>query len=148
MDQPTTFLTVLERLAALQRQIPGVKVALPGYLILPAQFPAFTNRVASMTPAYLTGMVRETWTVAMRLLVGTLETGYAGQIEESLYALMRAVPAHFAARPRLDLDGQPLVGLGGPAVVGACTGIQPFNDGLYAHIGAEFLLTIPLIARF
>lgn len=145
--EPTTITKVLERLAALQLQLPYIKVALPGYLVVPAQFPAFVNRAGPMQPAPLVGASKQVWTVHMRLLIGTLDQGYEGQHEDQLYELMRAVPDFFAARSRLELDGAPLVGLAGPALVSGCSGIQPFDDGLYFNIGTEFQITAPILAR-
>ncbi len=145
MAPEVTIQDVLERLAALQREIDGVKLAIPGFLDIPAQFPAFVNRVGAAQPGQGgAARLRQKWTFHMRLIVGSIEQGYEGQNEAKLYELMKTVPLYFAARPRLELDGAPSLGILGPAQVGACTGLQTFQDGPYFHIGTEFPITLTL----
>jgi hypothetical protein len=139
---------VLQRLAACQREIDGVQAAIPGFMTLPAQYPAFVNRVGIGPHADGgTCVVRGRWTVHMRLLVCPLESvEYAGA-EATLYGFMRTVPLHFAGHDRLQAAGlDPLVAA--PVEIGAATGIQWFIDGvIYQHLGTEFPVTVTLPYR-
>jgi hypothetical protein len=117
-------------------------------MTLPAQYPAFVNRVGIGPHADGgTGVVRGRWTVHMRLLVCPLESVEFAGAEAALYDFMRSVPLHFARRDRLQTaDAGPLVAT--PVEIGAATGIQWFIDGVvYQHLGTEFPVTVTLPYR-
>jgi hypothetical protein len=148
MSLATTTLTdVLERLAALQAQITAddgagntiaIKSAAPFFLVNPAKYPAFVNRVGPGQHTLIGSIVRQTWTIYMRLITGNLQHGYDGQMERWLYPLMKAVPLFFAARPILELPGVLSTELG------TCTGISVWPNFPEApkFLGTEFPITV------
>jgi hypothetical protein len=146
MPNPTLDLSdVLQRLAELQAEIDGVRLALPGFTVLPSQYPAFVNRVgAGVHDDAGAGLVNQRWTIHMRLLVGTMENADYARLEPALHRFMKTVPLFFAARRRLQTASKPAL-LGRPVELGTCGGVQWFIDGLlYQHLGAEFPLTLTL----
>jgi hypothetical protein len=148
MSLATTTLTdVLEKLATLQAGIStgdgqghtiAIQSAAPFFLVNPAKYPAFVNRVGPGQHTQTGMIVRQAWTIYMRLIVGTLQQGYDGQVERWLYPLMKAVPLYFAARPSLELPGVLSVELG------TCTGISVWPNFPEApkFLGTEFPITV------
>jgi hypothetical protein len=140
-----TLSHLLARIAALQLELEGVDIALPTFLKVPARFPAFVNRVGRAQQDHqASGLLRQTWTVHMRLLIGALGQAYENIQENALHRLMRETTLHFAARPRLELNDEPLPGLLGRVEIGACTGLQVWSNEIYQHIGTEFPLNATL----
>ena len=143
----TTLTDVLEKLAALQAQITAddgqghtivIQSAAPAFFVNPAKYPAFINRVGPGQHTQTGMIVRQAWTIYMRLITGNLQHGYDGQMERWLYPLMKAVPLFFAAHPILGLPGVLKTELG------TCTGISVWPNFPEApkFLGTEFPITV------
>lgn len=101
---------VRARLAAIERQIPGITWAfdrIPASLNN-AELPAFVNRVAEARYNQATfgeQAISEERLYLAELYVAELETGAEGQSEDMTTALIDTVRDFFLARPQLQLDG-------------------------------------------
>lgn len=101
---------VRTRLAALQRQIPGILIAhdrIPASLNN-AECPQFVNRVADARYNLSTlgeQAVSEERLYFMELYVAELETGAPGQSEDMTVPFVDVVRDFFLARPQLQIDG-------------------------------------------
>lgn len=101
---------VRQRLAALQRTIPGIAIAhdRTPWSLNSAECPQFINRVGeaiyNRTPLG-EQVLSEDRLYLMELYVTELETGAEGQSEDMATALIDTVRDFFLARPQLQLDG-------------------------------------------
>lgn len=113
---PTAWDTIcydlLNRVVSIQKLIPNPEAAgsfvdaIPRFWdVSPGVFPRFYNRIANMAPADQRqgeNIYPDTLLVEMRLIVGTLSSGYLGEREDTFNKLVYPTMNIFRQRPYLD----------------------------------------------
>ena len=135
-------------IAQVALQIVGLNVtAQPSFLSPPGAPPYLLARTVdhrvTVDPGYPNELLEHTATVVLRLVIGHVTEGYAGEPEAKLSAAIPAVIRALASKPLLQTTMQPtpqthLVG----ADVVSCTGLRVFEaPGLAAQqVGCEFVV--------
>ena len=150
------YTDITKRAMALQQKAIPTAQVYPYYMTNDARFPYWTNRLGGTNNEFNSeDRFDETRTIQMRLVIGHITSGYAGEKEDVLGGYIDAVYTKF-----LDLEAQMLVDgttyttpptylhpLGTDLAGGADTGLAFFEApwmGAVYEVGVEFTLTVYL----
>lgn len=163
---PDTYLTdIMKRVAAMEVEAlatlsSNAGIAVRYWPYTQDHHPYMTNRLGAMTVSgggtggglYSEDNDEYLHTVLMRLVVGHLTEGYAGDIQDTTYDYIDAIEEYFREHPMLNTDAgsytTPPSYIGEARMTGH-TGLVAFIQGNIGQteIGVEFTLLIPVLRQ-
>jgi hypothetical protein len=147
----TDFQDIRTRLAAMQRNITGIKKAFDKIprTIERTELPCFVNLVGAGNydlQTYGRQMVRDVRTYRMLLFVKEVSDDTESAAEEACYPFFDRVRSYFLARPGLELDGESPPGLTAlDALLQGDSGVQIITYAQKRYAGIEFRILIPTL---
>jgi len=151
-DYPNSLLDAMQRIQAIQLEAVPDADAVTYWPYTQETFPYFTNRLAQTEHGELSEDVEEReYTVAMRLIVGHWQSGYAGNRIEEIYRYVPAIEDAFAGVAETLVSTSypdPAIYLHPNGVnITRHTGVVVFtNSGMgFQQVGVEFTLNLPML---